>query len=230
MKRLAVRLATVVLLVATVFGVAPQASAQDGKPTLVFMNLTWLVPCDAGTGFGKYGYDYVYAMAPGYRLTETWFSWSASGGVQYNGGYEYIADSFFDYSSSSALFAPADGYTVNQIDIYAPNGEHLTTSTLKGDCTTGQLWGPYADVYGINQPAASARVMGTVLVDTPVYSEPSPTAALKPVLKAGQTWFIVGQVTGTDGELWYKVFVGSANTAYVPAVTMAPQGAVPGAK
>ncbi|HEX3051117.1 MAG TPA: hypothetical protein VHP83_10720 [Aggregatilineaceae bacterium] len=230
MKHLFVRMAVVVLVVATVFGVAPQASAQDGTPSVVINNLAWDVPCSSGSTMATFTYDYISSLAPGYKLTETWYGWSASLGTLFDGGYEFISSSFYAYVFHGGLPVPSDGYRVNQIDIYAPDGTHLSTDTLMADCTTGELWGPYADVYGINEPAADKRVMGNVLVDTPVYSEPSPTAALKPVLKAGQTWFIVGQTTGTDGALWYKVFVGGKNYGFVPASTMAPQGPVPGAK
>ncbi|HEX3051784.1 MAG TPA: hypothetical protein VHP83_14090 [Aggregatilineaceae bacterium] len=229
MKQLLMRVAVVVWLMAAVCSSAPQTFAQDGTPSAAWANIVWFENCPASSGYGVAGIDYAYAAEPGYRFSYyiEWFS-STWGGGSSSG--DYVYDTYETFSVYHKWAVAYDGYIMAHYDMYAPNGVLMSSTMFRADCTTGEVWTSYGDVYGINQPAADKRVMGTVLIDTPVYSEPSPTAALKPVLKAGQTWFIVGQTTGTDGELWYKVFVGSANTAYVPAATMAPQGAVPGAK
>ncbi|HEX3054006.1 MAG TPA: hypothetical protein VHP83_25350 [Aggregatilineaceae bacterium] len=228
MKRLIARLVIVVLLVATVFAVAPQASAQDGTPSVLWANIGWFTSCGSGID-GEVIIDFAVTVFPGYSVT---YSYGYTSPTYGSGSFTYtfVELTGVNFVRSDGFAVPFDGRTTAQYDVYAPNGVLLSSTMFFGDCATGKVWTSYGDVYGINEPAASARVMGNVLVDTPVYSEPSLTAALKPVLKAGQTWFIVGQTTGTDGALWYKVFVGGKNMGYVPASTMAPQGPVPGAK
>ncbi|HEX3051781.1 MAG TPA: hypothetical protein VHP83_14075 [Aggregatilineaceae bacterium] len=228
MKHLLVRLAVVVLLAATVFGVAPRASAQS-EAYVEFYGAEWYYPsCDPVSG--NYVVFYVdYNIPAGYILHQEVSYTSALYGNFYD-SMDTVSSGMSGIGSSGSAPVPPDGKTLYKAVVYAPNGLELSSTSAEADCVTGSVFNPYGDVYGINEPPASQRVLGTVLVDTPVYSEASPTAALKPVLKAGQTWFIVGQVTGTDGDLWYKVFVGGANYGYVPASAIAPQGPVPGAK
>jgi len=229
MKRLLIRVAVIVWVIAVVFSVAPQTFAQDGTPAVAWANISWVADCSSSSGYGTAAIDYFFSISPGYTFSYyvEWFSVSG-GGDSISGAKLY--DTTETYALRHKWAAAYDGYITAQYAIHAPNGELVSSTMFEANCITGRVWTSYSDVYGINEPAADKRVMGNVLGDTPVYAEANPTTALKPVLKAGQTWFIVGLVTGTDGDLWYKVFVGSANTAYVPASPMTPQGAVPGAK
>ncbi|MBN1203267.1 MAG: hypothetical protein JXJ20_15575, partial [Anaerolineae bacterium] len=71
-------------------------------------------------------------------------------------------------------------------------------------------------------------VQAKVLFDVNVHSEPNPDAAIPgAVLLAGQDWFVVGSVVGTDGNLWYEVFVGGAHNGFVPAAAMSLPAPLP---
>lgn len=226
MKHIFVRLAVAVLLVATVFSVAPKASA-DSEVFIEIYNGEWVFG-DCSTGDYIF-FDYNFYVPAGYTVREAIEITSPEIGVVTDSA-EYVMSNTISGSDWWYVPVPANGSGKYFMSVVAPNGVVLSSTSAEASCVTGQIFLPYGDVYGINEPAASARVMGTVLADTPVYAEANPTTALAPVLKAGQTWFIVGEVTGTDGAQWYKVFVGGKNTGYVPASTMTPQGPVPGAK
>ncbi|HEX3051782.1 MAG TPA: hypothetical protein VHP83_14080 [Aggregatilineaceae bacterium] len=226
MKR--IRVLVLVLSAVFLWGSLPSVSAVD-EPHATFSGGEWLTPAPC-TADGAAMVDLDMYIPAGFTWHSRYWTESPTQGPQY---YEYSWSQAFDYVglyTGYIMPVPQDGRGLWNVEILDLNGAQVSSTSVEVNCVTGAIFPTYGDVYGVHEPAADKRVMGNVLVDTPVYSEPSPTAALKPVLKAGQTWFIVGQVTGTDGELWYKVFVGSANTAYVPASTMAPQGAVPGAK
>ncbi|HEX3049759.1 MAG TPA: hypothetical protein VHP83_03815, partial [Aggregatilineaceae bacterium] len=189
----------------------------------------WVEECSTATGYGAFAFDITIAVNPGYEV-KVYIEQEIAGVGSYSTSLSMIATDYMYRAEETGMPLPLNAAMSLQYDVYAPTGVLVSSTMFSASCITGEVWTSYGDVYGINEPAANARVLGTVLADTPVYSEASPTAALKPVLKAGQTWFIVGQTTGTDGALWYKVFVGSANYGYVPASTMTPQGPVPGAK
>jgi len=228
MKHIFVRLAVVVLLLATVFSVAPRASAQEGTPYILYANIEWLLECGPDS-VGWYIVDFGVSVAPGYTIKETGTQVSAGDFESGTWVDEWVATGY-EFLKYEVSWVPYDGSWSVQYDVLASNGQLMSSTKFVADCVTGLAWTSYSDIYGINEPAANARVMGNVLVDTPVYAEANPTTALKPELKAGQTWFIVGQTTGTDGAVWYKVFVGGLNAAYVPAYTMTPQGPIPGAE
>jgi hypothetical protein len=122
---------------------------------------------------------------------------------------------------------PPDGSVTDTFEVYTPNGTLLSSYTVYASCPDGTVHISGATIYGINQPAAEDRVMAHVQFDTPVYGQANPATPLTDTLKAGQTWFVVDDTTGTDGALWYEVFVGGLQNAYIPATTVTLDGPVP---
>jgi hypothetical protein len=122
---------------------------------------------------------------------------------------------------------PADGSITDTFEVYTPGGVLVSSVTVYASCPDGTIRVTNFSLDGINQPAAEDRVMAHVQFDTPVYAQANPATPLADTLKAGQTWFVVNDTTGTDGALWYEVFVGGPQNAYIPANTVTLDGPVP---
>jgi hypothetical protein len=68
-------------------------------------------------------------------------------------------------------------------------------------------------------PDPSIRREGTVVDNTFVYGLPEPSSATDAVLTVGQMWFAVDQEEGSDGQIWYKVYI-SGGYGWVPSSAM----------
>jgi hypothetical protein len=217
------RSAFVAVVLIAMLVLVPSALAVDG-PGLEFSELEWVVPCESAGGLFLYHVAWTYPA--GYRIEYNLTSESASLG-SYSEHNTWTEDSGFGGEYYDVEFVPPDGYTRITLVVWAPSGLVVTSSELYGECPSGLLRSPNFQIYGIQQPPSSARVNGYVLVDTPLYTEADPATVRTEVLTAGQTWFVVGAKTGTDGQQWYEVFVGGWNTVYVPASVMSLDGPLP---
>jgi hypothetical protein len=171
-------------------------------------------------------YNLEYSLQVGSRYTSNYEVHSARFGDQSLGGEWLITSPRSGPQIVSGGSMVSDGWIRLSLKVYNPDGTLSTTSSAYFECPAGIATVQYYDgTPGILPPDPAHRVMGTVLHDTPVYSEPGPDYSLKDTLKAGQTWFVVSATTGTDGKQWYEVFVGGVNNAWVPASAIQLQGA-----
>jgi len=208
----------------TVAAVVPVSAAGD--PGVYASNLKWTTPCGEGVnGRGYYSVDGGWNAPPGYTITQRQWQNSVIEG-SFDDTYSYVSPG--EYPSGTIYdWVPGDGDYGWTVTISDPAGNFVSRGTVYGNCVTGELYLKGNNIFGMLPPDSSERVMGTVLADTAVYAEANPAMALDAVLTAGQTWFVVGQTTGTDGNMWYEVFVGGAHNGWVPASSMALEGPVP---
>jgi hypothetical protein len=125
---------------------------------------------------------------------------------------------------------PADGMVEYTVNVFGPEGDQIYAMYIYAECPSGDLRyeHPEAEEPGILPPASNEATMGTVVANTPLYSAPDYEALLPDYeLEAGQTWFVICQMEDEDGNLWYKIFVGSKNYAYVPAEAVLLGGPLP---
>ena len=221
MKRLLI-FGVVLLMVAVAL---PVSGASN--PGIAYSNIKWTTVCGAGVnGRGFFSANEDWAVPPGYTVTQRFWQNSVIEG-SFDSSASWVSPGIF-FNTTVSDWVPGDGDYGWTYDMYDPSGAFVSSSTVYGNCATGELYASANNAFGMLPPDPSERVMGTVLADTAVYAEANPAMALEEVLTAGQTWFVVGETTGTDGNLWYEVFVGGAHTGYVPASSMALEGPVPG--
>ena len=221
MKRLVVLFAAVLIVLA----LTSSASAQT-EWRLVFSRAYWLAPCDAHGGLVMVEGEYI--LPDGFELTlrET-LTDPVSGTQTFN---ITIPTPAMTYSGTFfGAFVPPGGSVLGVFELRSPDNPTLLISvaTMYASCVTGEVWAGGITIYGPHEPDPADRVMGTVQYDTPVYAEPDPTQALSATLTAGQTWFVVAEDIGTDGQPWYQVYVGGWNKPWVPASAMLLDGPVP---
>jgi hypothetical protein len=198
----------------------PVAFAQDSGRA-AYTNGAWKVECSSFGGIVSYTVD---MYVPGGAVVDIDRVRSYGDGNRRT--WDLQQQGVWATSGSRLLWVPAGGTVQETVKLYAAGGQIVATVHLYANCATGEI--AIDNSSGIHQPEAGERVQGLMLVDTPVYAEPNPDMALIDLmLREGQTWFIVGSTTGTDGNLWYEVFVGGAQNAYVPAEAVALSGPVP---
>ncbi len=217
------RLVLLVSVLALVLVLVPSVLAVDG-PGLEFSELDWVLPCQDYGGY--FFYRVVWNYPADYRIEYNLVSESPTQGP-YSEHEEWTENTGYGGDYYDFEYVPPDGYTRITLEVWAPSGILVTSSEMYGECPSGVLRSPNAQIYGIQQPPSNARVNGYVLADTPVYTEADPATARSETLKAGQTWFVLGGTTGTDGKQWYEVFVGGRNTVFVPASVMTLDGPLP---
>jgi hypothetical protein len=225
MKKIRI-LVVAALIAVTLVAVTAPASALTGYG-FEFSDAAWETPCGSYTGGGGYlGFNVTAAVPKGY-LVKNWLHLDEAGGVTYDNAAEWSDGSF--YSGHWGAPIADDGYFHLVYQVYSPGGILITQSDVYGSCPSGEARTTINDIgLSIQQPAADQRASGYVLSDTPLYSQADPGTVRSETLKAGQTWFVVGSKTGTDGNLWYEMFVGGVNTAYVPAASISiTEGAIP---
>jgi hypothetical protein len=220
-KRLVVLIAGVLIVLA----LAPSASARTDW-RFVFTRAYWATPCDAHGGLVLAEGEYI--LPDGFELTvhET-LTDPVTGTQTFDITIPTPAMSFSGVVG--AAFVPAGGTASATFELRPPDNPNLLISVgmLYASCVTGEVRGSGLTIYGPHEPDPAERVMGTVQYDTPVYAEPDPTQALADTLKAGQTWFVVAETTGTDGQHWYQMYAGGWNDPWVPASAMVLDGPVP---
>ncbi|MBN1200866.1 MAG: hypothetical protein JXJ20_03320, partial [Anaerolineae bacterium] len=230
MKRLFV-LALVAVFALTLI---PAASAQDSG-YVVYASGGWLVDCGLagplpppdGGGVAEIVID---AYAPTGSMEEgTWGMTNAPWYIDpVTGEWVYVdweADWWwpgFHVESVNWLVYVPDGGTAHEVrDLYAEGGGYIASIEFQASCPSGEIIIFNNSIYGVHMPDPAERVQAKVLFDVNVHSEPNPDLAIPgAVLLAGQDWFVVGSVVGTDGNLWYEVFVGGAHNGFVPAAAM----------
>ncbi|NDJ77729.1 MAG: hypothetical protein GYB65_15865 [Chloroflexi bacterium] len=143
-----------------------------------------------------------------------------------------------DFSSGEMSFTvpySRDGSTQWMVyDVSIMDGDYtqLSYSIIRAECPSGEITiinegvpevaGPPA---GALPPPPESRTQLTLVADTAFYAEPNPATILEDFqLEAGQTWFVVAVVEGTDGNMWFEVFTGGPNNAYVPAAAFGMMG------
>ncbi|MCD8068766.1 MAG: SH3 domain-containing protein, partial [Lachnospiraceae bacterium] len=68
----------------------------------------------------------------------------------------------------------------------------------------------------MNMPVeAYVQKLGTVTSDTSLYESASSSAAVVMSLTSGQSVIVNNEVTGTDGAIWYQLYVNNTETGYV---------------
>ncbi|MCD4685153.1 MAG: hypothetical protein K8S97_04365 [Anaerolineae bacterium] len=124
---------------------------------------------------------------------------------------------------------PADGTYSYAYAITDPGGTLLSTARFVADCTSNNITVINWDhIPGVLPPPPTARATGSIQVDVPVFAEPSPDAALpNHILRAGQSWFVVGSTTDANGMVWYEIFTYGPHNGFVPAWAVTVQGDVP---
>ncbi len=217
MKRFVVAAVIAVLAL----GLVPSVAADEALPRFKLFDVTWLQECDTGLGVAEAQGD-VYVPA-GWGLSITFAgSWLTPITQQI-----VVPTSLSLSGPILGMPVPGDGWTQLAWALMAPTGETVAEGIVYGNCVTGELWIKSGDIYGPKLPDPDKRVMGHVQYDTPVYGMADPATALDAVLTAGQTWFVVAEVTGVDGAQWYEVFVGGFTNGYVPAAAMVLEGPLP---
>jgi hypothetical protein len=214
------RIVAVALIALVLVTVTAPASALSGYG-VEFSAAAWDIPCGSGGGYLTF---YTEFNVPKGYLVKNWYHLDGSDGITYesSGEWSYGSTSFGTWGAPIA----ANGYFHLIYNVFNPDGSFISHTEVYGSCPSGEAW--TTNDPGIQQPAADQRASGYVLADTPLYTQADPSTARSETLKTGQTWFIVGSAIGTDGNLWYEVFVGGVNTAYVPAaVIRITEGTVP---
>lgn len=228
MKRWFVRLVALVFVASLVLGVAPTASAA-GDAILTLSNNGWYYACGSidagGYGLGLAVFDLTFLIPQGYKVVDAW-AWGNDAFWGSGSGSNTFIDAGEEGTTTWGWWIGPGGWVQETIEIYAPDGNFISGATFTANCADGGTFTANGSVYGPHEPDPAHRWMGTVLANTPVYSTPDPAAALKDALKAGQTWFAVGQQTGTDGQTWYQIYVGGWNNAWVPASVFSVPGLV----
>ena len=231
-------LLVVVGVVVVLMGLAP---AVEGAGSYYrFSDLG--VDCVTGTVTFTMSFD----LQAGDRVQESVTIWS-EGQVILQDQHESILAAADSRAEATFSGIPLDGRLEMSAVVYDGGGTLLTSTSLYAECPAGTgdttfvnggapvsagdgikgASSPAPVGPGVLPPPPTARVLGTVVDDTPLYAAPDIQTATEQTLLAGQTWFVVGTAQDTAGETWYEVFVGSVNTAYVPATSMTLSGPVP---
>ncbi len=217
------RLVLIAIVLVMAFALVIPANAAS-VPKFSFTNPTWVLGCDFDYGIVAVDVDIYVPDSFYYTVRQT-----NTAGLDYKETI-YLTNDTFSWTASSVLVlgVPIGHSAVTIYDVYSHDNQLLATGGTFGDCTTGELrsWG--SEVSDVMPPDPWARVMGTVMYDTPVYSQADPGGPVEgAVLTAGQTWFVVDSMVGADGGLWYKVFVGGVYYAWVPSGAMVLDGPIP---
>ncbi|MBN1203266.1 MAG: hypothetical protein JXJ20_15570 [Anaerolineae bacterium] len=204
----------------------PQTSAQDSG-YIVYASGGWDIPCGEGRLGGGVAAISVDVYAPTGSMEEDTF------GVT---NYPFIGDfewtwawpGFHLRDLTWYAYVPDNGSTYETRDLYAEGGSYIASIEFYAECPSGIIEIFNNSIYGVHMPDPAERVQAKVLFDVNVHSEPNPDAAIPgAVLLAGQDWFVVSSVVGTDGNLWYEVFVGGAHNGFVPAAAMSLPAPLP---
>lgn len=171
-----------------------------------------------------------YAIRMGYTLTSEEVISSPSLGTTTTIFSQVVPADWEHHGLTLYWGVPADGSYSYSYTITDPGGTLISTTYFIADCTTTSItvinWD--RSTPGVLPPPPTARATGIMQVDIPVHAAPSPDAALPEyILRAGQSWFVVGSTTGTDGLLWYEIFTYGPHNGYVPAWAVTVQGDVP---
>ncbi len=67
------------------------------------------------------------------------------------------------------------------------------------------------------QAEAYVQKLGTITTDTSLYESASSSSSVVMSLTAGQSVAVNNEVTGTDGAIWYQLYVNGTETGYVPS-------------
>jgi hypothetical protein len=216
------RLGLIIALAASLLLLLPSGAAL-GFPGDTLSEVEWLVPCTPLGGV--VGYHFQYFLPVGYKYRDTWTGDSDTWGSYFDQQEEVVEGAPLIEDSHDFILVPPDGWFEYRAEIFAPDGTMVTSVFVRGECPLGKVFTASNNIYGINPP--TQRAMGTVNYDTPLFSEPNPDTLRSEVLKAGQTWFVIAEKTGTDGQQWYEVFVGGYHTAFVPAAALTLDGPLP---
>jgi hypothetical protein len=223
MKHHFARVSVLLAIVLIVMAVVPMASARNALPG-VTSDVSWVTPC--GPGGAVIEADHTIFLPPGYTLihTYTWSDeWNTDSGQfkDKNQGMDTWRGSWTD-----TLNVPANGYFSQRWEAYAPDGTRVSDIGYNAYCPEGTVlyWGGS----GPAVPMPTERAEGIVLSTTPVYGMADPGTAVEGAfLEVGQHWFAVSSATGTDGNLWYKVYI-AGGYGWVPASAMQLLGPLPG--
>ncbi|NDJ77728.1 MAG: hypothetical protein GYB65_15860 [Chloroflexi bacterium] len=221
------RLIVLVFVLSLGLAVVPTTLAQGDNVYIKFSNATWgLYPgevCEFGVTFEARvpaGYTVVHTRTITYLdnpgATETLSETFVSEGWYANTVYdEYFWEQWIDFTYEE-VYEVYDGDT------------RLSYTRLYAECYTQLLDVDFEYVDRANavyEPPAASRTQLTLVEDTAFYAEPNPATILEDFqLEAGQTWFVVAVVEGTDGNMWFEVFTGGPNNAYVPAAAFGMTG------
>jgi hypothetical protein len=209
-----------------VLALVPAASAQSSGYE-VFANAGWLVPCAEGWG----GVVTVTAdiYAPTGSEEEGLYADYSPNWIPAYWEVTWVANGFFKVDSQTwGFFVPDEGFVYEAHDLYAEGGGYIASVEIYAECPSGLIEVYNNSIYGVHMPDPAERVQAKVLFDVNVHSEPNPDLAIPgAVLLAGQDWFVVDSVVGTDGNLWYEVFVGGAHNGFVPAAAMSLPAPLP---
>jgi hypothetical protein len=207
--------------------VVPAVTAVDlAGHSILFSDARWDVPCE--TGQGTVSYHLTTSVPAGYTVIHRWKAgddpiWGPSEGMQ-----EFSEPDGWYISRRFYWLIGTPGWQEETWDVYAPSGILVGTARFFASCATGEIVLQDANIYGPRVPDPSERVQAQVLVDVPVFREPNPDTPIPDtMLKAGQEWFVVGEATGTDGNVWYEVFVGGWHNGWVPGAALFLPGPIP---
>ena len=216
------RLVLVAVVVLMTVALALPAGAM-GNVRFSMSSAGWIMDCSAGYGLLGVNVD-IYVPA-GYSYS---VGYSDSMGTSYSDSVELAGDWYWNNSAVPFLFVPGDGWSRIEYSVYAPDGLHLASGGAFANCVTDEHFAWGTEITDIQVPDASARVMGTVLYDTGVYAKADPGTQIDgAVLTQGQTWFVVSSATGSNGALWYEVFVAGLYNGWVPAASMSLEDSIP---
>ncbi|MEB2288667.1 MAG: hypothetical protein OZ934_11190 [Anaerolineae bacterium] len=215
------RFVVVAVIAVLALGLVPSVAADEALPRLKLFDAVWAQECD--TGFGVVDAQGDIYIPAGWSVKI-----SGSGSWMPLSVQQVVVPTSLSFSGPMLMMpVPGDGWTQMAWALVAPTGQTVAEGILYGNCVTGELWVKSGDIYGPKPPDPDKRVMGHVQYDTPVYGMADPATALDAVLTAGQTWFVVAEVTGVDGAQWYEVFVSGFTNGYVPAAAMVLEGPLP---
>ncbi|MBI5958912.1 MAG: hypothetical protein HY866_09270 [Chloroflexi bacterium] len=216
------RFVVFITLLASVFLLFPSGSAL-GYPGDTISEVEWVYPCDSVVG--AVGFHFVYYIPVGYKVVDIETGSSPTWGDYYWSNEFVVEGSPLNADFYDVIVVPPDGWFEYRAEIFAPDGTLVTSVFVLGSCPDGLIRTASNNIYGINPP--TQRAMGFVNYDTPLYSEANPSTVRTETLTAGQTWFVVAEKTGTDGQPWYEVFVGGYHNAFVPADALTLDGPLP---
>jgi hypothetical protein len=145
-----------------------------------------------------------------------------------------VGSTVFAGLTSGAMTATYPAYFAVTLNTYV-GGEHVYTSTLRGDCAadgpgtasiTNQIVTPDAGEPAVQEPVPgpdlvdlpSGSVVGAFVTTTPAYFAPQANAATSTVLDAGKTLWVLG--VDASGQFYKVVLAGKY--FWVPVSSMGP--------
>ncbi|MBN1201903.1 MAG: hypothetical protein JXJ20_08625 [Anaerolineae bacterium] len=225
------RLFFVALAVVVALTLIPAVSAQDSG-YIVYVDAGWMDGFGCDNGLLPFAIVTltmeVYKPTGTTEVGATEINSFWQDGQDYAWGWEWTTPDGFYFTGLAEAWVSLDGSIYESRDLYAPGGGYVATVELYAECPSGIIEIYHNSIYGVHMPDPAERVQAKVLFDVNVHSEPNPDAAIPgAVLLAGQDWFVVDSVVGTDGNLWYEVFVGGAHNGFVPAAVMSLPAPLP---